>query len=84
MKSSRGFQLRRRKEEIKLKLWDKLAKLIDVKSIMTLLLTVTFCILAMYGKVNSEQFLTVYAVIVSFFFGTKNGQRIAEEEHKER
>lgn len=59
---------------------DKFEKLIDVKSIMTLMLTVTFCILAMAGKVDSDQYLTVFAVVVSFFFGTKNGQRIAEDE----
>lgn len=63
-----------------MKMCDKFAKLIDVKSIMTLLLTVTFCILAAIGKVDSDQYLTVYAVIVSFFFGTKNGQRMTEDK----
>ena len=58
----------------------KFLKLIDVKSIMTLLLTAMFCILALVGRVSGEQYLTVYTVVVSFFFGTKNGQRIAEAE----
>ena len=60
----------------------KFVKLIDVKSIMTLMLTGMFCILALVGRVSGEQYLTVYTVVVSFFFGTKNGQLIAEAEKK--
>lgn len=62
------------------KIRDSFAKLVDVKSIMTLFLTVMFCILALTGKVSGDQFLTVYTVVVSFFFGTKSGQLIAEAE----
>lgn len=57
-----------------MKLTDKFVKLIDVKSIMTILLTVVFCILAAKEIVSAEQFLTVYTVVVSFFFGVKSGQ----------
>lgn len=52
----------------------RLAKLIDVKSIMTLMLTAVFGILSLRGDIDSDQFLTIFAVIVSFFFGVKNGQ----------
>lgn len=58
----------------------KIAKLIDVKSIMTLTLTVVFCILAAVGAVTAEQFLTVYTVVVSFFFGVKSGQETPKEK----
>lgn len=50
---------------------EKLAKLIDVKSIMTLLLTLVFCILALCGAVSAEQFVTIFTVIVGFYFGTQ-------------
>lgn len=50
----------------------KIAKLIDVKSIMTLMLTIVFGILSLRGDIDSDQFLTIFAVIVSFFFGTKS------------
>lgn len=60
----------------------RLAKLIDVKSIMTIMLTIVFCLLAATGVISSDQFLTVYAVVVSFFFGTKTGQAQAESEKK--
>ena len=51
-----------------------LTKLIDVKSIVTLTLTAVFAVLAVNGSVSAEQFLTVFTVIISFFFGTKYGK----------
>ena len=49
----------------------KLAKLIDVKSIVTLALTAVFCVLAVRGDVSVEHFLTIYSVIVAFYFGVQ-------------
>lgn len=55
----------------------KICKLIDVKSIVTLYLTVIFGFLAATGKVEVEQFLTVFTTIIAFYFGVqyekKNG-----------
>lgn len=48
-----------------------LAKLIDVKSLVTLVLTAVFAVLSLKGIVTAEQFLTVFTVVISFFFGTK-------------
>ena len=50
----------------------RLAKLIDVKSIMTLLLTIVFCVLACTGVISGADFLTIFAVVVSFYFGTQH------------
>ena len=52
---------------------DRLAKLIDVKSIVTILLTLLFCILAICGKV-SQEVLTIYTVVISFYFGTQTNK----------
>lgn len=60
---------------------EKLAKLVDVKSIMTLLLTLVFCILALCGVVSEQNFQTIFTVIVGFYFGTqasKNNKTDAE------
>lgn len=54
---------------------EKLAKLIDVKSIMTLLLTIVFCVLALCGAVSAEQFVTIFTVIVGFYFGTQSQKK---------
>lgn len=50
---------------------EKLAKLIDVKSIMTLLLTLVFCVLALGGVISGQNFQTIFTVIVGFYFGTQ-------------
>lgn len=50
---------------------DKLAKLIDVKSIVTIALTAVFCVLAIRRDVSVEHFLTVYTVIIAFYFGVQ-------------
>lgn len=48
-----------------------IAKLIDVKSLVTLVLTAVFAVLSVKGTVTPEQFLTVFTVVVSFYFGTQ-------------
>lgn len=53
----------------------KLAKLIDVKSIMTLLLTVVFCALAWRGVIGGKEFQTIFTVIVGFYFGTQSQKK---------
>lgn len=61
----------------------KLAKLIDVKSIVTLILTGVFSYLSIIGVVNAEQFLSIFTVIIAFYFGTQYGKREAEVNKKE-
>ena len=50
---------------------DKIAKLIDVKSLVTLALTAVFCVLAIRRDVSVEHFLTVYTVVIAFYFGVQ-------------
>lgn len=54
---------------------NKLAKLIDVKSIMTLLLTIVFCVLACTGVISGADFLTIFTVVVAFYFGTQSQKK---------
>lgn len=54
---------------------EKLAKLIDVKSIMTLTLTIVFCVLALTGVISGQEFLTIFTVIVGFYFGTQSRKK---------
>ena len=56
---------------------ERIAKLIDVKSIVTIIMTFIFAYLSITNTVNAEQFLTIFTVIISFYFGTqyqKNAQ----------
>lgn len=50
---------------------DKLSKLINVKSIITILLTGVFSFLAVTGAISAEMFMTIFTVIISFYFGTQ-------------
>lgn len=50
---------------------DKLAKLINVKSIITLILCGVFAYLSALGHITAEQFLTIFTVVISFYFGTQ-------------
>lgn len=50
---------------------DKLAKLINVKSIITLILCAVFAYLSAIGHITAEQFLTIFTVVISFYFGTQ-------------
>ena len=58
--------------------WKKLAKLIDVKSLVTLALTAAFIILSLKGVIKADQFMTVFTVVISFYFGTQVGKKEAE------
>ncbi|XBX05047.1 hypothetical protein QMP26_32105 [Enterocloster clostridioformis] len=51
---------------------EKFAKLIDVKSLMTLALTGGFIGLTCTGEITGEQFLTIFTMIVGFYFGTQS------------
>lgn len=62
----------------------KLAKLIDVKSIVTFVLTGVFAYLSITGEISGEQFLTVFTMVVSFYFGTQAGKREKEEEKESK
>ena len=52
-----------------------LANLLKVKTIVTLLLTVVFCVLALKGTISSSDFLTVFTVVIAFYFGTQSEKR---------
>jgi hypothetical protein len=53
---------------------DRLKKLIDVKSILTLILTIIFSILCLREIINPETFIRLYELIIVFYFGTQNGK----------
>lgn len=48
---------------------EKLAKLINVKSIITILLTIVFSYLSISGDIQPDQFISIFTVVISFYFG---------------
>lgn len=49
----------------------RIAALMSVKSLVTLVLTGVFAYMAVCGKI-SQDFMTIYAVIIAFYFGTQS------------
>ena len=56
----------------------RLANLLAVKSIVTIVLTCVFAYLTCTGGVTAEQFLTVFTVVIAFYFGTQAEKRSQE------
>ena len=54
---------------------EKISKLLNVKSIVTLTLTAVFAYLSINGKVSSEQFLTIFTMVISFYFGIQSTKK---------
>lgn len=56
---------------------EKLAKLVNVKSIITLIICGVFAYLSVIGQIMPDQFLTIFTVIISFYFGSQYGKKEA-------
>ena len=50
---------------------EKIIKLINVKSIVTILLTILFFILAIKQIVDANAVITIYMTVIAFYFGTQ-------------
>ncbi len=50
---------------------ESFGKLLTIKSLVTLSATAVFAALSLTGRLGAQEFLTVYTVIVSFYFGTQ-------------
>ena len=59
-------------------IWKRLSRLLTVKSLVTLALTAVFSCLALCGNIDQD-FMTIYAVIISFYFGTQTSEREVEK-----
>lgn len=53
------------------KIIKRLGNLLSVKSLVTLTLTGVFAYMAVAEKI-SQDFMTIYAVIIAFYFGTQS------------
>ena len=49
----------------------RLANLLSVKSLTALTLTAVFAVMTLRGAI-SQDFMTVYAVVIAFYFGTQS------------
>ena len=54
---------------------DKLAKLIDVKTIVTLVVIVVFAILALTHVIDSQNVMSIVTMVIAFYFGTQHAKK---------
>lgn len=50
---------------------ERLAKLLTVKSLVTIILTILFAVLAIKGGIGASQVVTIYTIVIGFYFGTQ-------------
>ncbi len=54
---------------------ERFAKLIDVKSILTMVCVTVFAILSLTEKISGQEFMTIFTVIIGFYFGTQSAKK---------
>ena len=58
---------------------ERLCNLLTVKSIVTIVLCTVFAFLAVTGRISGQEFLTVFTVVISFYFGTQHQKAVSVE-----
>lgn len=53
------------------KFFERISKLFEVKSLITIAVTAAFTYMSIQGKIETQQFMTIFTVIISFYFGTQ-------------
>jgi 5-bromo-4-chloroindolyl phosphate hydrolysis protein len=53
----------------------RLANLLTVKSIVTIIVTIVFAYLSVIGIITADQFMTVFMAVIAFYFGTQNNKK---------
>lgn len=51
---------------------NKIICLFNVKSMVTLSLTLVFALLSLKNKISGEQFLVIFTTIIAFYFGSQH------------
>lgn len=49
----------------------RVSNLLCIKSIVTLVLTAVFAYLSVNGTISGQEFLTVFSIVIAFYFGTQ-------------
>ncbi len=62
---------------------ERATALLSVKSIVTIALTAVFAVLALRRDVTAQDFLTVFLMVISFYFGTQSQKKQEGNNHAE-
>ena len=59
---------------------ENIAKLIKVKTIVTMVVIAIFAVLALRGEIDPEQVMLVVSTVIAFYFGTQHEKKGGESE----
>jgi len=59
-------------------------RLVSIKSIVTIILTVVFAYLSVVRVISGEQFLTVFTTVIAFYFGTQHEKKAQEDQRNDK
>lgn len=54
------------------KIIKRVGNLLSVKSLVTLILTAIFAVMALRGDIGGKDFLTIFLMVISFYFGSQS------------
>lgn len=61
---------------------ENFAKLLTVKSIVTLVLTIVFAYLSIVGVIGPDLFMSAFTVVIAFYFGTQYERKTTKDVTK--
>lgn len=61
---------------------ERISKLLNVKSLVTLILTGIFSTLALKGDITGSEFLTVFTTVIAFYFGVQHEKKEKDSDAK--
>ena len=59
---------------------ENIAKLIKVKTIVTMVVIAIFAVLALRGEIDPEQVMLVVSTVIAFYFGTQHEKKGGDAE----
>lgn len=62
---------------------ETLKKLLQIKKLIALILTVVFSILALKGQIGATEFLTIFSMVIAFYFGQSSARQAINENKGE-
>jgi 5-bromo-4-chloroindolyl phosphate hydrolysis protein len=60
---------------------NKFAELINVKTLVTFVVTGVFAALALRGTIAPDVVMTIVTMVISFYFGTQHEKQLTKEEN---
>ena len=56
-------------------LWERILKLLSIKSIITIILTVVFAFLSFRERVSPAEFLVIFTVVINSYFEAQRNKK---------